>query len=243
MIPSQKQTNGFTLLEVVLAMTILALLAGALYSISTAAIESTKEALVTQFTMRRLEGFLHLTRNAFLSLPANGTIYLNTDNAANNNGVPDLYFQNAIGLFGLASLAGGTLILSPRSANDGTRSFSILRIPKNVRGSDLATLYQGDTWVTLLPKIKKPHWSFFKNGTWSDEWPQGAGRPQLVRLEMEVVGIGSMVEAIFYVPALVKNSFSSFTPITPPNVTNPNPQSDSRSNKASTSAGPNMPVR
>ncbi|MBX9742235.1 MAG: GspJ family type II secretion system protein [Chthoniobacterales bacterium] len=235
--------SAFTLLEIVLAMTILALLAGALYSISTAAIESTKEALIEQFTMRRLEGFLHLTRDALLNLPANGSIYLNTDNASNNNGVPDLYFQNATGLFGFASLAGGTLILSPRAANDKTRSFSILRVPKNIQGSELATLYEGDTWVTLLPKIKRPHWSFFKNGTWSDEWPQGAGRPQLVRLEMEVVGMRSMVEAIFYVPALVKNSFSSFMPIRPPNVTNSNSQSDPKFNKAPAPAGLKMPAR
>lgn len=210
-----QKNSAFTLLEIVLAMTILALLAGAVYSISTAAIESTKEALIEQFTLRRLEGFLHLTRQAFLNLPANGSIYLNTDNASTNDGVPDLYFQNATGLFGLASLAGGRLLLSSRSANDGTRSFAILRVAKNVQGSDLATAYQSDNWVTLLPKIKNPRWSFFKDGAWFYEWPQGAGRPQLARLQIDLIGMNNRIEAIFYIPPIVKNSFSSFTPNIP----------------------------
>jgi general secretion pathway protein J len=226
----QKQ-NGFTLLEIVLAMTILALLAGAIYAISTAAIETTKEALVEQFTLRRLEGFLHITRDAFLNLPANGALYLDTSNSSNNGGLPDLYFQNATGLFGLASLAGGTLILSARPSNDGTRVFSILRLPKNVQASDLNNFYQSDSWISLLPRIKKPHWSFFKNGEWLDEWPQGTGRPQLVRLQMEVVGVKNTIESIFYVPVLVKNSFSTFTPNNP-NTPNPSP---------SPAPSPNMP--
>jgi|GEM_PF-505763 len=199
-----KKTSGFTLLEVILAMAIMVLLAGAIYSISSAAIESTKETIVEQFTMRRIAGFLQITRNAFLNLPANGAIFLSNDS---NNSIPDLNFENATGLFGIASLGGGTLTLSAQPSSDGTRTFSILRIPKNIQGNDLTHFYENASWVKLLPKVQKPHWSFFYNGDWVDEWPRGSGRPQLVRLEMEVAGLQEPLETIFYVPAIAKKNF------------------------------------
>ena len=195
----RKQSRGFTILEVVLAMAVLALLAGSIYAISMAAVQATHETVEEQLTVRRLEGFLRVTRDAFLNLPVNGTVYLTP---SNDNGILDLNFYKATGLFGLPSLGGGTLVLSARARNDGTRTFSILRLPPNVQGSDRDHFYDDEHWINLLPKVTKPHWSFFLNGNWTDEWPQGAGRPQLVRLQMEVVGLHDPVIAIFYVPPI-----------------------------------------
>ena len=201
---SFKKTSGFTLLEVILAMAIMLLLAGAIYSISSAAIESTKETIIEQFTMRRLAGFLQITRNAFLNLPANGEIYLSNDS---NNTIPDLNFEKATGLFGIPSLGGGILTLSALPSSDGTRTFSILRIPNNIQGNELNRFLEHASWVKLLPKVQKPHWSFFNKREWVDEWPRGSGRPQLVRLQMEVDGIQEPLETIFYVPPISKMSF------------------------------------
>ena len=85
---------------------------------------------------------------------------------------------------------------------DGTRTFSVLRFPKSVQGNDRSHLYEQGNWTSLLPKVMKPHWSFFKNGEWLDEWPQGAGRPQLVRLEMNLHALHEPIVAIFYLPPL-----------------------------------------
>lgn len=229
------RSKGFTLLEVILAMAIMVLLAGAIYSISSAAIESTKETIVEQFTMRRLAGFLQITRNAFLNLPADGTIFLSNDS---NNSIPDLNFENATGLFGIASLGGGILTLSAQPSSDGTRTFSVLRIPKNVEGADLNHFYQNASWVKLLPKVKKPHWSFFYRGEWTDEWPRGSGRPQLVRLEMEVAGLQEPIESIFYVPAMTKVSFG--TPGNMPGIA-PSNNSTNSNFPNNNSTNPNSP--
>ena len=244
----RKRSRGFTLLEIILAMGILAMLAAAIYALSTAAIQSTSETLTEQFTMRRLEGFLQITRNAFLNLPANGRIILNS---SNGNSIPDLNFENATGLFGLASLGGGTLVLSAQPSSDGSRTFSILRLPKNVQGSDLDHFYESASWVKLLPKVKKPHWSFFRDGEWVDEWPAGAGRPQLVRLEMEVLGINHSIESIFYVPPINAISLNRIPPVSiaPPQDGNPNaspfpPAHGGTGNSSSPPANnPNSPPR
>jgi prepilin-type N-terminal cleavage/methylation domain-containing protein len=194
--------SGFTIFEIILAMAVLALIAGAIYAISMAAMEATQETLKEELTIRRLDGFLRITRNAFLNLPAHGAIYLDSS----NNDIPDLYFENASNLFGLPSLGGGTLVLSARARPDGTRTLAILRLPKNIQGSDRDRFYQEGHWTNLLPQVVKPHWSFFRNGDWVDEWPQGAGRPQLVRLEMTLRAIPYPIVAIFYLPPISRVS-------------------------------------
>ncbi len=194
-----KKNKAFTILEVIISMAVLALLTGAIYAISMAAMQATQETLEEQLTIRRLEGFLRITRDAFLNLPANGSVYLDS---SSNNGTPDLFFDNANSLFGIPSLGGGILVLSARAKPDGTRSFSILRLPKNVQGNDRDRLYQEGHWTSLLPKVTKPHWSFFYNDQWLDEWPQGSGRPLLVRLEMNLRAFHDPIVSIFYLPPL-----------------------------------------
>ena len=194
-----KKNKAFTILEVILSMAVLALLTGAIYAISMAAMQATQETLEEQLTIRRLEGFLRITRDAFLNLPAKGSVYLDS---SSNNGIPDLFFDNANSLFGIPSLGGGILVLSARPRPDGTRTFSILRLPKNAQGNDRDRLYQEGHWTSLLPKVIKPHWSFFRNGQWLDEWPQGAGRPQLVRLEMNLRAFHDPIVATFYLPPI-----------------------------------------
>ena len=189
--------SGFTILEVILAMAVLALLAGAIYAISMAAMQATHETLEEELTIRRLEGFLRITRDAFLNLPANGSVYLDS---SSGNSIPDLYFEKGSTLFGIPSLGGGALILAARARPDGTRTFSVLRLPKDVQGSERDHLYEQGNWITLLPHVTKPHWSFFRNGEWVDEWPQGAGRPQLVRLEMNLRALHAPIVATFYLP-------------------------------------------
>ncbi len=192
-----RRQSGFTILEVILAMAVLALLAGAIYAISMAAMQATHETLEEELIIRRLDGFLRVTRDAFLNLPANGSVYLDT---SSGNNIPDLYFEKGSTLFGIPSLGGGTLILSAKARPNGTRNFSILRLPKNIQGSDRDQLYEKGNWISLLPNIIKPHWSFFRNGEWVDEWPQGSGRPQLVRLEMSLRSLPNPIVAIFYLP-------------------------------------------
>lgn len=235
-----RKNQGFTLLEIMLSMTVLALLAGAIYAISAAAIGSTRETLVEQLTVRRVNGFLEITRDAFLNLPANGNISLNPPSPSSSNGVPDLNFENATDVFGIPSLGGGTLVLSALARNDGTRTFSILRLPKNVQGSDRDHFYEDEHWVKLLPKVTKPHWSFFRDGTWLDEWAYGSGRPQLVRLQMEVEGINNPIEAIFYIPRLASARFNSMSNILPINMS---PQNTSPEGSPTNAPSPLQPPK
>jgi hypothetical protein len=95
------------------------------------------------------------------------------------------------------------MILSARPRADGTRAFSILRVPANVQGMDYDRLVEQGGWIPLLPGVEKVAWTFFQQGEWIEEWPEGAGRPQLVRLSFEYIEMpGSVIDLQFWVPPL-----------------------------------------
>jgi hypothetical protein len=154
-----------------------------------------------QLTLRRLDAFLRVTRDAFLNLPATGTVTLESGKSQGGEPEQRLVLGRAQGIFGLPSLAGGSLVLSSRPKADGTRTITLLRIPANAsdREREQALAAPG---IPLLPKVRKPRWSFFQEGNWKEEWPAGNPRPSLVRLQMEVDELPDGVESIFYLPTL-----------------------------------------
>lgn len=195
--------GGFTLFEVILALMILGLLSGAVYTITSAALESTKATIVEQAGARRLEAFARVTRDAFLNLPADAKIFLRMGKASSGAPVPELVFSETTGTFGVASLSGGSLILSAKPRADGTRVFSILRVPANIPGSEYDRLLSQGAWIPLLPGVEKVAWSFWRQGEWVEEWPEGSGRPESVRLQFQYIDLpGSLLDFQFWIPPL-----------------------------------------
>lgn len=71
-----RRGRGLTLLEVVVGLAILGLMAGAIYAIVSGSVESTAALALTQTEDRRVETFLHRTRQALSHLPAGATVEL-----------------------------------------------------------------------------------------------------------------------------------------------------------------------
>ncbi len=213
---------GFTLFEVIMALMILGLISGAVYSISSAALETTKATFAAQSGVRRLEAFLEVTRDAFLSLPADAAVSLRMVKSQSGAPIPEVVFEEATGVFGMPSLGGGSLILAARPKADGTRTFSILLVPGNVQGIEADRFMSQGAWIPLLPKVERVRWSFFNAGEWKEEWPQGTGRPQAVRLQFEYLELpGSPIDVHFWIPPLARPAES--TPVPSPAQPTPTP--------------------
>ena len=227
--PDTGQKGAFTLLEVILSMGILALLSASVYAIVTSSIGASRVAMDQQLTLRRLDAFLRVTRDAFLNLPAQGTVSLQIAKARGGESEPQLILGKVQGLFGMPSLGGGSLVLAARPRADGTRTITLLRIAPNAtdRQIEVAMTAPG---IPLLPKVRKPHWSFFLDGNWKEEWPAGSPRPALVKLEGELEGLPSPLEEIFYLPPL--------TPPAPPETPAGGGGSPSASPTPTSSPGP-----
>ena len=199
--------EGFTLLEVILSMGIMALLAASVYAITSSSITAARLSMDQQLVLRRLDAFLRVTRSAFLNLPGKGTVSLQMAKGSGGEAEPQLVLGKVQGLFGIPSLGGGSLVLTARARSDGTRTIMMLRIPANSTDRELEAAMNAPG-VPLLPKVRKPRWSFLAgangDGTpaWKEEWPSGSPRPLLVRLQLDIDEIPDSVEAIFYVPPI-----------------------------------------
>jgi len=199
----QHRHAGFTLFEVIMALMILGLLSGAVYSISSAALEASKSVITEQTSARRLEAFLRITREAFLNLPADANLSLRISKSTSGAPVPELVFAETSGTFGVSSLGGGSLILAARPRADGSRTFSILRVPSEIDASAMERLVTKGDWISLLPGVSRVAWFFFNGNEWVEEWPQGAGRPQLVRLQFSYNPMAeTLIDVQFWIPPL-----------------------------------------
>ncbi len=196
-----KTCSAFTLFEVILSLMILALLTGAVYSITSAATETSMATLDEQVSVRRIEAFLKVTRDAFLNLPRDGKVQLRFSKSSTGAPVPEIIFEEAAGLFGIPSLGGGSLILAAKPRADGSRTMSLLRIPKDLHGEQLENLKSGNSWIPLLPRVEKVKWSFFADGEWKEEWLPENGRPLAARLQLEYLDMaGSKIDCQFWIP-------------------------------------------
>jgi hypothetical protein len=197
-------SSAFTLFEVMLALGLLGLLTGAVYSITSAATGASQATMSEQASVRRMEAFLKVTRDAFLSLPREGRVQLRFSKSASGAPVPEIIFEEVSGVFGVPSLGGGSLILAARPRADGSRTMCLLLVPRDLSGSELERLKSGNSWIPLLPHVERVKWSFFANGEWKDEWLVENGRPLTARLEMENRDMGgSKIDVQFWIPPLV----------------------------------------
>jgi hypothetical protein len=182
-----------------MAMGIMVLLAGAVYAIASSTINATREAMEQQLLLRRQTAFMRVLREAFLNLPAEADVHLEVGRDRSGASEQRLVIERPRGIFGLPSLGGGSLVLVPRARSDGSRTFTLLRIPPNAdeRQHQDALEARG---IPLLPHVRKPRWGFWKEGNWTEEWPKGSPRPALVKLRMEVDGIPQETEMVFFIP-------------------------------------------
>lgn len=186
-----------------MALALIALLTGGIYAISAAALDASRTALDEQFAVRRLESFIRVTRDAFRSLPREGEVFLRMGRAPSGAPVPEIVFREASGVFGIPSLGGGSLVLAARPRADGTRTFSVLRVPREIQGRELDRYMADGPWIPLLPRVERVRWLFFQAGEWREEWPEGSGRPVSIRLQAECLDVGGRpVDVQFWIPQL-----------------------------------------
>jgi len=183
---------------------LLGLLVGAVFFISSSALDATRTTMDEQFAVRRLDAFLRATREAFYCLPREGKISLRIAKGPSGAPVPEVVFEGTSGVFGVPSLGTGSLILAARPRADGSRAFSILRVPGGVQGPALDRLVStSGAWIPLLPHVENVKWSFFGNAEWRDDWTPDRGRPLAARLQFSPADMGGRkISVQFWIPPL-----------------------------------------
>ncbi len=187
-----------------MAMMIFGLLAGAVYSLSTAALETSKAVKREHQASTRLDAFLRVLRDTFVNLPPDAVVYLTMEKSPTGAPVPAVVFEGAPGAFGIPSLGTGALVLAAKPLADGTREFALLLRQEQESSFSTRIDPSGASWIPLFADVESVVWRFKRSEEeWVEEWPKGAGRPNMVRVTFNYAEApGRPVDMQFWVPSV-----------------------------------------
>ncbi len=219
-----KRRSAFTLIEVVIGMTILSMITVTLFAIIRGSMRGAAEIEQLQRESDSVNRFIDLSRKTFASLPATATLRLklvqNTEPVIQEltiTGSPDCF------PFGLNPITLKDTILSLRPHPDGIvddnqmplNYLSLSRedlIPQTddrqggIR-QETTGLYapdeEGRYWMPLLPDVVSFKWRFYveKDETWSEEWKKSEW-PDLIEAELVLKNRTRPIRMVFSTPVL-----------------------------------------
>jgi len=210
--------GGFTLLELILALGIFAIIAVGIFGVLDASMRTTQELYDAQRVTRQIGAFAELCRTTFSTLPATASFRVPPSEEAEGQ---EVVFSDAPSIFawGGNPLNYGTTTLAVRPQEDGHFNLSISRsdfAPPKEEGvfsepsdSDpsLEPDDQGRYWLMLVADLEWARWRFFdpRLKEWVESWVQDT-RPPLVELSLLLPGDTVPFRAVFPVAATEENS-------------------------------------
>jgi prepilin-type N-terminal cleavage/methylation domain-containing protein len=243
---------GFTLIEVVVALTILAMMTGTLFAIIQGSVRAATQIELLQRENDSINRLLDVLRKTFTTLPSTATIglALTDQNASDQQELTITGAPNTFG-FGIKPISYSPTILSLRpdaaarvdEAGNLLFSLSLSRedlIPptddKGVAPSQeldgvLAQDEQGRHWMPLLPEVSTLKWRFYKlkDDTWLEEWSESTW-PDLIEIQLLMRDRTLPTRMVFSLPTLTLTAGTG----TQPPATTTTPPSTSTSNSGAT---------
>jgi type II secretory pathway pseudopilin PulG len=222
--PRSKRRSAFTLIEVVIGITILAMITVTLFAIIRGSVRGAAEIEHIQRESDSVNRFIELSRKAFTTLPSTATLTLklvqNTEPVIQEltiAGSPDCF------PFGMnpITLKDTTLRIRPHpdglvDANDMplhylslSRTDIIPQTDDRETGIREATtgLYapdeEGRYWMPLLPDVVSLKWRFYveKEETWYEEWSKSQW-PDLIEAQLVLKDRTLPIRMVYTVPVL-----------------------------------------
>lgn len=218
--------RAFTLFEMVVVVGIFILLAGGIYATVNAAMRATATLTDENLEAQRLNAFVTLLRRTFHNLPSTAK-FSGGVRLQDGNPVPEIVLRDAPGVFawGPDEEDDATVFLSARPRLGGGRELSLLQLPGSLTEIERRDAISGGKWLRLLPDLRSATWRFYNPSQqdWVEEWVEGAERPPLLELNLELLGEGTPRRYIFWLPA-VKEYVPSAAAAAPSTEANPTPQ-------------------
>ncbi|MDH4475147.1 MAG: prepilin-type N-terminal cleavage/methylation domain-containing protein [Verrucomicrobiaceae bacterium] len=252
---------AFTLIEVVVALTILSMMTGTLFAIIQGSVRAASQIEQLQRETDSINRLLDGLRKTFSSLPSTATLTLTLPDA-NATDQQELLITGAPNTFGFGikpiSYSPTTIALRPDAAarvdeaGAPLHSLSISRedlIPPTDESSGvtqnqeldgvLAQDDQGRTWMPLLPEVSTLKWRFYqlKDETWLEEWSRSTW-PDLIEIQLLMRDRVNPIRMVFSVPVIAITKGTGTAPTTSSTPAAPAPQGGARSPGGNTGSTP-----
>lgn len=201
---------GFTLWEVMLALTLMAILTGGMFTLMQTSLEAAHELQIQERHSQSFTGFIELLRRTLRNLPATASIEGGMFQETAGVYRPKVIFREAPQAFswGENSLFLGETILSSQPQLGGLFTLGLYR------ATDTENRFQTDNpearqrWLPLLKDLRKIQWRFYdaRAGLWQEEWRDLNARPALLELNLLLPGESTISRTVFWLPPLARSN-------------------------------------
>ena len=198
--------GGFTLLEIMLAMSILVILVAGLAGITTASLRLGRGVLEAQQDDSVRDGFERLLRENLAEIPQDAPLLLQQGGV--NGGVQSVILGKAAGLFPVSGLPLVTesVALETRRDRSGRLSLWLVYYAGDLPKALQDNAVESDLLVQIPFKdgIEFLQWKVYDPTTdeWLDEWEETGRRPHFLEMVYRFAGDGFDHRMVFWMPKL-----------------------------------------
>ncbi|CAN5248463.1 hypothetical protein BH23VER1_BH23VER1_32250 [soil metagenome] len=202
-----RKPGAFTLIEVVIAMSLIALLVGGIYAVAQGAFRVSNEVVRAQQRSMLVHSFVELCRRNFEAMPGNGQVELVSEGGAGQF-LTQLIFTDYPMAFTWSGVAAGSaeVIMLTEPESRGSLRVKLQYLDPEEAEKRRAALAPGDlgTSLELLSGVRVLQWRFYDPRTeeWETEWVDASRRPTLVELNLEFYDASDPVRAVFWIPTV-----------------------------------------
>ncbi len=201
---------GFTLLEMIVALSMFVLLIGGMYSIAQSTLELTDSISIAQDRSSIRQNFIEFMRRSFRTLPGEAEVRL-TVKQKGGTYVPTLNFVNGGSSFTPGrSLAPDTSVDLYAEERPGGYLRVMLRVlnqkqTQAVRSNQAVRYSNDQITLPLLDNVSRFEWKFFDAATnrWENNWKQ-TRRPVLAEMNLQLDD-GFQSRSVFWLPPVIPN--------------------------------------
>ena len=198
-------SRAFTLLEVLTALLILALVAGAIGGVVRGTLGGAAALEESQSRQQQIDGLIELCRKSFLNLPAEAVLE-GRIRQQDGKALPELIFRQAPQLLAWDRVRSLDVVsvLGLRPQVGGLFSLGLLRAREPGVGRDVAAASRVQDWLLLVPNLRGVTWRFYNAAAaqWTDLQPANAPRPAAVELRLSLAEEADPVRVVFWIPPL-----------------------------------------
>lgn len=197
--------RGFTLLEVTLALGLVVMLMGGIYTIARGSLELGTEIAVEQRRQMLIHSFVQLCKRNIEGLPGNGGMTLFADEDGRFY-VSEIAFQDTPLAFSFASIPAGFTRVVLKSEADERGYLQVKLVYLNEEEAEeyeQAGLVQDEgIELPLLTEVSVFEWRFYDPDLeeWQVEWEDETKRPAFVELNLGFFDGADPVRTVFWVP-------------------------------------------
>ncbi len=229
--PRRVRRAGFTLLEVMLAVALMAILIGGIFGVQRGALAIARNVMEEQEEGMRMTSFAELVRRSFEQAPGNSKVHLIVPRGG--NGSSEVYFKDYPLAFAWSGVSAGSKSVILRMERNKVRQYTavVLYLDEEAsqdyekgsldeRSVDRATGLPRVRRLELMEGIQEMTWKVIDDTTapssqagstsrnseddWVLEWPfDKTKRPTRVKFKLQMADSFEPLDLIFWIPSMV----------------------------------------